>query len=258
MATNFYFNSGIPGGRSSEQRLIESLIIESIRIYGFDLFYLPRTEVNVDTIFLDDPLATFENAIPLESYLENVDGFGGDGELMSKFGLEIRDTATFVMARGRWDDVVGAGRSNTIPLPNRPSEGDILYMPLSKSYFEIKRVEVHNPFYQLGKLYVYKLQCELWQYSSERLNTGVTEIDQLEDYRSMSISDFQLQLEDGFKLVLDTTDFNVEDSGFLLWEGWDINLQDPLSDNKDFGTEAQGILDFTEINPFGEVIRLNV
>jgi hypothetical protein len=226
LATNFYFQSGIPGGRTSEQRLIENLIMETIKIYGFDLFYLPRTEVNPDTIFLDDSLAKFENAIPIESYLENVDGFGGDGELMSKFGIEIRDTATFVMSRSRWEDVVGAGRSNTLPLPNRPSEGDILYMPLTKSYFEIKRVDVKNPFYQLGKLHVYRLQCELWQYSSEAINTGVTEIDSLEERSSLNSS-------------LAIT----------------ISQQDPLADNEDFDLAGQDILDFSEINPFGEVIR---
>ena len=236
MATNFYFQSGIPGGRTSEQRTIENLIIESIKIYGFDLYYMPRTEVNPDSLFEDDTLARFDNAIPVEAYLENVDGFGGDGEFMSKFGIEIRDTATFVLARGRWDDVVGAGRTNYIPLPNRPAEGDLLYMPLTKSYFEIKRVEATNPFFQLGKLHVYKLQCELWQYSSEDLNTGVAEIDSIEARRSMSISDYQLITEAGDRIVLEDQAYNVEDSGF-------------------FKVEALDILDFTEINPFGEVIR---
>lgn len=258
MSTNFYFQSGVPGGRTSEQRLIEGLIIESIKIYGFDLYYLPKTQNNVDTLFGDDPIASYDNAIPIEAYLENVDGFGGDGELMSKFGIEIRDTATFVMSRMRWDDVVGVGRNNYLQLPNRPSEGDLLYMPLTKSYFEIKKVEATDPFYQVGKLHVYKLQCELWQYSSENVDTGVAEIDSIEVSRSMSISDFQLVLEDGKRLILDTDDYNAADSGYLLWEGWNVNQQDPLADNLDFNNEAFDILDFTEINPFGEVIRNNV
>jgi len=258
MATNFYFQSGVPGGRTSEQRLIEDLIIESIKIYGFDLYYLPKTQVNVDTLFNDDVLATYDNAIPVEAYLENVDGFGGDGELMSKFGIEIRDTASFVMARSRWDDVVGAGRSNYLQLPNRPSEGDLLYMPLTKSYFEIKRVDTHNPFYQLGKLHVYQLQCELWQYNSEEINTGVAEIDKLEKDKSMTISNFQLTTEAGNRIYLEDSSYNVEDSGFLLWEGWTITTQDPLADNRDFDLDALDIIDFSEINPFGEVIRNNV
>jgi hypothetical protein len=261
MATNFYFQSGVPGGRTSEQRLVESLITEAIRIYGFDIFYMPRTEVNKDAIFLDDPLATFENAIPLEMYLENVNGYGGDGELMSKFGIEFRDTATFMVVRSRWEDVVGLGRSSALPLPNRPAEGDLLYLPLTKSYFEIKKVEAKDPFFQLGKLYVYRLQCELWQYNSEQINTGVNEIDSLEVTNSMTVSDFQLLLETGGgSLRLDSIDTNATDAGSLLWEGWTLSNQDPLADNENFRAEAlaQDYLDFDETNPFGEVIRNNV
>ena len=258
MATNFYFQSGIPGGRTSEQRLVENLIIESIKIYGFDLYYLPRTEVNTDSLFDDDTLARYENAIPLEAYLENVDGFGGDGELMSKFGIEIRDTATFVLARSRWDDAVGAGRSNYLQLPNRPAEGDLIYMPMTRSYFEIKRVESTDPFYQLGKLYVYKLQVELWQYSSEEINTDVNEIDSMELNRSQSISDYGFLLETGSNLILDTNDYNAADAGYLVTEAYSIAVQDPTADNLDFNRDAQDILDFSEINPFGEVIRQNV
>lgn len=253
MATNFYFQSGIPGGRTSEQRLIENLIIESIKIYGFDLYYMPRTEVNTDNIFDDDTLAKFENAIPVEAYLENVDGFGGDGELMSKFGIEIRDTATFLISRMRWEDTVGAGRSNYLQLPNRPSEGDLLYMPLTKSYFEIKKVDATNPFFQLGKLHTYKLMVELWQYSSEELNTGVAEIDSLEDERSLATDTFQLLLEAGDRLVLNTAAF--DDISYLLKEDYKIQNIDATSDNQDFTNEALDILDFSEINPFGEVIR---
>lgn len=220
---------------------------------------MPKTQVNLDALFLDDTIATYDNAIPVEAYLQNVDGFGGDGELMSKFGIEIRDSATFVLSRSRWDDVVGAGRSNYLQLPARPAEGDLLYMPLTKSYFEIKRVEARDPFYQLGKLYVYKLQVELWQYSSEELNTGITEIDSLENERSLAVNNFEFLLENGSKLVLDTNDFNAADAGHLLWEGWSMSQQNVISDNEQFNLEAlDGIIDFSEINPFGEVIRNNV
>lgn len=254
MATNFYFQSGIPGGRTSEQRLIENLIVETIKIYGFDVYYLPRTEVNRDTIFNDDQLSRFENAIPLEMYLENVDGYGGDGDLMSKFGIEIRDTATFVLVRSRWQDVVAKDRSSSLVLPNRPAEGDLLYMPMTKSFFEIKKVDAHDPFYQAGKLYVYKLRCELYQYSSEEFNTGIADVDVIEDENSLANDNFQLVLENGDALVLDTNDYVVENAGHLLFEGWDVQTQDPLADNEDFSREALDILDFTEINPFGEVI----
>jgi len=229
--------------------------MESIRIYGFDIYYLPRTQVNTDTLFLDDTVSRFENAIPLEAYLENVDGFGGDGELMSKFGIEIKDTATFVVARSRWEDVVALGRTDTLVLPGRPAEGDLLYLPLTRSYLEIKRVEAQDPFYQLGKLYVYKLQCELWQYSSEELNTDVGEIDSLENQFGLSINNYELLLENGGRLILDTKDVLTEDAGMLLTEGWTLEAQDLIADNADFTLEALDILDFTEINPFGEVIR---
>lgn len=251
MSTNFYFQSGIPGGRTGEQRLVESLIIESIKIYGFDVFYLPRTDVNTDTIFLEDPASKYENAIPIEAYLEQVDGYGGDGELMQKFGIEIRDTATFVVARSRWDDVVGQGRSNYLQLPNRPAEGDILFMPLTNSYFEVKKVETHDPFYQLGKLYVYKLRCELFQYSSEEFNTGNPDVDKIED-SSMDMQNFDLLLETGDALLLDSNLY--DDASKLLNEDFDVTENDLQADNAEFNRLAAiDILDFTEINPFGEV-----
>ena len=253
MATNFYFQSGIPGGRTSENRLVESLIIESIKIYGFDTYYMPRTQVNPDVIFEEDTVNRFDDAFPLEMYLENVDGYGGDGELMQKFGIELRETATFVLARLRWDEVIGRARQNSLVLPNRPAEGDILYMPMTKSFFEIKKVEVHDPFYQLGKLHVYKLQCELWQYSSEKIDTGVEEIDAFEDATSQDTLMQRLVTEDGFAILLDSLDYSTEEGGVLMYEGFTVEQQDPLADNADFNREALDILDFTAINPFGEV-----
>jgi len=106
MATNFYFQSGNTQGTTSEQRLVEDLVVESLKIYGHDVFYMPRTFVNKDTMFDEDELSKFEQAYPIEMYLENVEGYEGDGELFQRFGLEIRDQATFVMARRRWEDVV--------------------------------------------------------------------------------------------------------------------------------------------------------
>lgn len=255
MATNFYFQSGIPGGRNSEQRLVENLIIESIKIYGFDLYYLPRTEVNVDEIFLEDTIKSYDNAIPLEGYLEQVDGFGGDGTLMQKFGIEIRDTCTFVIARSRWEDTVARGRSNYLPLPNRPSEGDIIYMPITGSYFEVKKVDAHDPFYQLGKLFVYKLRCELFQYSSEEFNTGIPAVDKLETDHSLDVNNFGILLQDGTgSLRLDGVAYDDEDQGILLREEFVLKNFDPQSDNDEFNRLAAiDILDFTEINPFGEI-----
>ncbi len=174
MPTNHYFQDGRMIGESEEQNLVEDLIIESIRMYGIDLFYLPRTVVNKDELFLEDTLSKFKQAIPIEAYLESVNGFG-ENDVLSKFGIQLNDSGTFVIARRRWEQLVG--QNTGLQLPNRPAEGDIVFFPKTRSYFEIKKVEVMNPFYQLGRLYTYKLQVELFSYSSERFETGVPEID---------------------------------------------------------------------------------
>ena len=155
MATvNPYFQSGGTIGRSSEQNLYEDLMIESMKIYGFEVYYLPRKSNSLDSILSEDPLNTFDYAFPIEMYLENTMGFQGDGELMSKFGLEIRDTGNFIVSRRRWTDVIGSQNVTILP---RPAEGDIIFFPKSKSFFEIRKVEGQEPFYQIGKLYVFKI-----------------------------------------------------------------------------------------------------
>ena len=154
MSTNFYFQSGIPGGRSSEQLLVEDLIIECLKIYGFDCYYIPRTSVNQDTIFTEDPLNSFDNAYPLEMYMKNITGFEGEGDLLTKFGVEFRDSATFIVARRRWDEVVA--RNGQVQLTTRPAEGDVVYFPLTKAYFQVKHVDSLNPFFQveIGRAHV--------------------------------------------------------------------------------------------------------
>ena len=179
MPTNFYFQSGLTSGTSSEQLLIEDLIIESLKIYGHDVYYLPRTLVNEDTIFDEDTLSQFTQAYPLEMYLENIEGFEGQ-DLFSKFGIEFRDQATFVLARRRWQELV-VSSGGIFTQDTRPSEGDLLYFPKTSSLFEIKLVEFSDPFYQAGKLYIFRLQCELFEYSSEVIDTGVEALDQIYD-----------------------------------------------------------------------------
>ena len=245
MATNFYFQSGVPGGRSSEQLLMEDIIIECLKIYGLDTYYLPRHKVNEDAILGEDTLNNFEHAYPLEMYMQNVTGFEGDGDLMSKFGVEIRDTATFIVARRRWDETVA--RSGNAVLTTRPAEGDIIYFPLTKAYFEIKFVESTDPFFQVGKLYVYKLQCELMQYSSERFNTGISDIDSIADGDSLDINEFNLMLESGDRVLLQ----EYSPAGIIL-QSYNLGTILPNVDNEDFRGEIS-VLDFTERNPFGEI-----
>ena len=245
MATNFYFQSGIPGGRSSEQLLMEDIVIECLKIYGFDTYYIPRAAVNEDKILGEDVLNRYSSAYPLEMYLQNVTGFEGDGDLMSKFGVEIRDTATFVVARRRWDEVIA--RSGDAVLTTRPAEGDIIYFPLTKAFFEIKRVDSTDPFFQVGKLYVYKMECELMQYSSERFDTGVSEIDSIADSDSLDINEFNLLLQSGDRALLE----EYAPAGIVL-QSYNLTTILPNVDNEDFRGEIS-VLDFSERNPFGEI-----
>jgi hypothetical protein len=180
MSTNVYFTQGT----RNEQYLVEDLIIESLRIFGQDMYYIPRTLVSKDNILGEDRLSQFKSSFPIEMYFENVDSFDGQGAFIQKFGLMMEQSATLVVARRRWDQLVG--RFGQTTLPQRPNEGDLLYFPLTKGLFEIKFVKHQDPFYQLGKLYVYKLQVELFQYSSERIDTGIKEVDVFETLKTFS------------------------------------------------------------------------
>lgn len=235
-------------GRRSESELMEGLIIECLKIYGFDVYYLPRKQVKEDLILGEDPLSKFTAAYPIEMYLENVDGFGGDGEFMSKFGLEIRDTANFVVSRRRWQDLIG--KDGAAILSARPAEGDLLYFPLTKSFFEIKFVEARDPFFQVGKLYVFKLQCELFQFSSETIDTGITEIDDTIKNNTLDILSYEFLLEDGTRFALE--DYTPS---ALILEEYVITDRDKGASNEDFDTNIRDILDFTDRNPFGEVFN---
>lgn len=202
---NPYFTQGT----QNEQYLLEDLIIESLKIYGVEMFYIPRTLVAKDEILGEDRLSTFNNLFPIEMYFENVDSFAGQGAFLQKFGLMMDQSATLVVARRRWDQLVG--RHGKTTLPNRPNEGDLIYFPLTKGLFEIKFVKHQDPFYQLGKLYVYKIQVELFQYASERIDTGAPEVDVFETLKTFStdptVSDF------GRVLSVTVTD---EGSGYLV------------------------------------------
>lgn len=170
MPRNVYFSQAV----RSEQHLYEDLIIESLKIFGQDVYYIPRTLVNRDNILGEDPASKFDDAYIIEAYLENVEGFEGAGDLYSKFGLEIRDEAQFVVSRKVWNRRVGVFSVNEDP---RPQEGDLIFLPMTNSFFEITYVEDDSPFYQLSDLPVYRLSCSLFEYSDEDFDTGVEGID---------------------------------------------------------------------------------
>lgn len=248
MPTNFYFQSGLTSGTTNEQRLIEDLIIESLKIYGQDIYYLPRTQVATDDIFDEDTLSQFTQAYPLEMYIQNVDGFEGQGELFTKFGIEIRDQATFVLSKRRWEQMVQTS-GGVFSLEARPSEGDLLFFPLTGSMLEIKMVEFQNPFYQLSKINVFNLQCETFEYSSEVINTGIAVIDNIYAEQNIDMFLYQFLLEDGTLLF-------QEDGASIILEDYALTKSTERTDNTDFilENEADDIIDFSEINPFGEIV----
>ena len=177
MATNFYFNNFPINQITSEQLLVEDLVIEAMKIYGMDIYYMPRsTGDQVDLLYGEDTLKQYTAAYPLEMYLEDVTGMEGEGDFMSKFGLEIRDEMTFLVSRRRFAFTVNQGR---------PNEGDLIYVPMLQNFFEITFVEHENNqamYYTLGRgrggnVYVYALKLKQWVFSNELVLTGNAEID---------------------------------------------------------------------------------
>ena len=259
MPVNHYFQGGNGIGSDAEKRLYENLIIEGLKIYGQDVYYLPRTLVNRDLILGEDVASKFNAAYLAEMYMETTEGFAGQQEIINKFGLEIREDTTFMVSKRRWLDLVDD--PGTLIVSGRPNEGDIIYMPLMNSFFEIQFVEDQEPFFQLGNLPVYKLRCTRFEYSSERLDTGVADIDKAEDKYSLDQLAHQMSLENEDGALLLEADGADSSSIYLLLESYNIQTQSPYADNNDLDQQAgfdtsstaDDILDFTERNPFGEV-----
>ena len=185
MATNHYFNHY--GTNTADQRLIESIIIESIKVYGIDLHYMPRTLVNEDKLFGEDRISQFNDSRIIEMYIKNVDGFEGEGTFVSNFGLEVRDQITLTVSRRRFRELnfEGDGRDK------EPKAGDLIYFPLTDGLFQILDVQATNTFYQTGSLQTFDLVCELFAYSDEKIDTGIEEIDDIEVQQSF-VRTFQL------------------------------------------------------------------
>ena len=175
MALNPFFQQG----STSEQNLVQSLINEQLQIYGVEVHYLPRKYATSNTIIKEVIESKFDDAYPIEAYVESFDGYGENPTLLSKFGIQATNELTLTISRERFETYVSPlieDKSN-IRLSTRPKEGDLVYFPLGDRLFEIKYVEHEQPFYQLRKNYVYTLRCELFQYEDEIIDTGVDEID---------------------------------------------------------------------------------
>lgn len=189
---NVYFSHGT----SSEQRLYEDLIIESLKIYGFDVYYLPREFSQDDRLFGEDPLAIFDENYMIEMYVSNYEGFTGEGTLLTRFGVRIAEEATFIISKRRWEDLISS--SNNLLSSERPNEGDVIYFPLTNQLFQIKFVEHNKPFRQLGQIATYQLVCEVMEDSSERFETGIPEIDGIRRDEGYSIT---FKLTEGIKQI---------------------------------------------------------
>jgi len=200
MPRNVYFDQGV----RSEQDLYEDLVVESLKIYGQDVYYIPRTLISRDTILNEDPASKFDDAYLIEAYLENVDGFNNTVDLYSKFGLEIRDQAEFVISRKVWERRVATTDASIGAMDSpKPREGDLLFMPMTNKFFEIMFVEDDKPFYQLQNLPVYKLTTELFEYSGEEFDTDIIEVDEV--------------IEKNFEYAMDVNMFSA-DSYFVVGE----------------------------------------
>jgi hypothetical protein len=264
MARNRFFNQYTPVKR--EQGLVEDLIIEAIKIYGVDAYYLPRTHVNLDRLYTEDASMLFDDALEMELYVKTYDGFQGAQDFLSKFGLQIDEQITFVVAQKRFDQslkecyLTEYGHNLVYEDGNdilkestydyseilRPREGDLIWFPMGGYMYQIKFTENIENFFQLGKLYTYEMRCERFDYSSERLDTDIPEIDELEDIYSQSTENMdQLLLEDGNMLL-------KEDGGYLIEEGIYVQRADISADNEFIQQKVidDDILDFSETNPF--------
>ena len=272
MAVNHYFQGGKGIGHHAEKRVHEDIIIEGLKIYGQDIYYLPRTLVNRDLVLGEDTSSRFDDSYLLEMYFETNEGFAGENEIINKFGLEIRDDTTLVLSKRRFEEHVA--NKATLTASGRPNEGDVVFVPLLNSYFEIQFVEDQEPFYQLGNLPVYKLKVTRWEYSNEEINTGNEVLDQTEDKYTLNELAHRFTLEYGQEVLTgrgsialeDYHDYSTGKPAFLMNETYTgaevVQTQSPYASNLDLNTEAgygtvgdlsDDILDFTERNPFGEV-----
>lgn len=286
MATNIYINNKNPVAAD----LYEDIIIESLKMMGQDVYYLPRDIVNEDQILGHDITSRFNSAYVIEMYIENVDGFDGEGDIFTKFGIEIRDQATFVCARKRWNQTINKWDNEISSV--RPREGDLIWLPLSKSMFEIMHVEHESPFYQLENLPTFQMRCELFVFNDEDFDTGQADIDSIEK------TGFEIELtladSDGVYVIGETITQTLGNGAIMSAEVSDYNDSDNIvsvvhigsdsdsfnmfttgtitgseaslvrtvtavsdqfnwegQDNETFKTEGIDFLDFSETNPFG-------
>ncbi|AJK27536.1 neck protein [Cyanophage P-TIM40] len=283
MATNSFFTQGTTG----EQDLVGNLVVEQIKMFGKDVYYIPRTLVKNDSVFGEDTLSQFNGAFLIEAYIEDASGFRGDGDMFSKFGVRISDQVTFIISRTRFTEAVDDNAQ--LIVEGRPNEGDLIHFPLANKTFEIQFVEHEVPFYQLGKVHVWGLRCELFEYSDEDFDTGVAAVDAIEvdfsnavtvnfaaggsgdftvgeivaggtsnvtaEVKSWDSSTRQLQVynRSGIFTIPETVTGQTSSAAWTTASYNTINnVNSEFDQNFALETVADGVIDFTESNPFGE------
>jgi hypothetical protein len=244
MSVNSLFQSGGGIGTRPEQSIIEQLIIQAIKWAGQDIYYMPRTSVKPDRILGEDILSQFTQIYPIEMALFNVQGWDGSAELMTKFGIQITDQCTFVVSKLRWEQAVGL-QTDDLQLPDRPAEGDLLYFPKTRSFFEIKFVEHLNPFYQLGKFYVYNLQAEMYNYSSETIQTIDEEINERAAQKNRNMYQWRVLTQTGGTLL-------TQSGGVVIRAAFPEEANS-FDNTVDFEEASVPLVQFNVNDPFGEL-----
>lgn len=239
MVTSTYFNNF---KNFTEQSLIEDLIVESIKIFGHDIYYLPRATVNTDRILNEPEYSTFSNYAQIEMYIKNTQGFEGEGDFLSKFGLEIREELTLSVARRSFVSDVG-NQFNLV----RPREGDVIYFPMTDDLFSIRFVEDKAIFYQMGALQMWDVYLEKFEYSNEVFNTGVYDIDNRP--QAMNTDTKMIFVDERAVDRIVTEDGNYIDFDYDELVLHDSDVQ---AENEFFQLKSDEFLDFTERDPFSE------
>jgi len=290
MAVNSAFHTSNLHSLATERSLYQNLVKEAIQIYGHDVYYVNRETVALDNVLGEDALSKYTNAEPIEMYVEDGAGFGGDKEIISQFGLENRNEVTFVVSKERFQEMdsqinleEGGGSialedgsidqtdssSNLTTLTgnyyilqdiattdaDRPQEGDLVYHPVFEKMFEINFVDHDEPFYQLDNNPVYKLRCKQFEYASEVMDTGIATIDAIEGDLSTDARAYQITLENEVGSVLLENAADTGMDSYIITEDYIVGdyVTDKTSQNELFDQLDDTVLDFTETNPFGDV-----
>ena len=290
MAVNSAFHTNNLHSLATERSLYQNLIKEAIQIYGHDVYYVNRETVALDNVLGEDALSKYTNAEPIEMYVEDGAGFGGDKEIISQFGLENRNEITFVVSKERFQEMdsqinleEGEGsialESGTIDQTgnssnlssftgnfyilqdiattdaDRPQEGDLVYHPIFEKMFEINFVDHDEPFYQLDNNPVYKLRCKQFEYASEVMDTGIATIDAIEGDLSTDSRQYQITLENEVGSIQLENSADTGGASFIITEDYIVGDYDTdkTSQNELFDQLDDTVLDFSESNPFGDV-----